>query len=82
MAPSGWLGEFLTLSSSEHNSIRGQFPSDAGVSSLSDILETGDVPQRFFLSPRACRGIVRRNDERGKTLVPALDRALREGMAD
>src|SRR5262245_40184971 len=29
-------------------------PNDASVCSLSAILETGDVPQRFFLSPKAC----------------------------
>jgi len=35
--------ECLTLNTSE-------WPKDAAVCSLSDILETGDVPQRFFLS--------------------------------
>src|ERR1700680_1811 len=35
--------EFLTLSISE-------FHSGAAASSLSDILETGDLPQRYFLS--------------------------------
>ena len=39
---------FLTLSGSE-------FPSVAVVSSLSDVLETGDVPQKFYLSPKAFR---------------------------
>ena len=42
-----------TLSTSE-------WPSDAAVCSLSDDLETGDVPQRFLLSATACRGILRR----------------------
>jgi hypothetical protein len=41
--------EFLTLNTSE-------WPSDAAVCSLSDILETGDVPQRYFLSAKACQG--------------------------
>lgn len=44
---------FLTLSTSE-------FHSGAAVCSLSDVLETGDVPQRYFLSARACRGYLRR----------------------
>ena len=35
-------------------------PSAAVASSLSDILETGDVPQRYYLSARACEGILRR----------------------
>jgi len=61
--------EFLTLSSSE-------FPSDADVCSLSDILETGDLPQRYYLSPRACAGILRRAEKRGRELPSALRYAL------
>ena len=45
--------EFLTLSISE-------FHSAADACSLSDVLEIGDVPQRFFLSSTACKGILRR----------------------
>jgi hypothetical protein len=52
-------------------------PNDAVASSLSGILETGDLPQRFFLSERACAGILRRAEKRGKTLPPALEHALR-----
>ena len=65
---------FLTLSGSE-------FRSDAGVSSLSDILETGDVPQKYFSSPKACRGILRRAEKRGRTLPQSLRLAL-EQVAD
>ena len=61
--------EFLTLSTSE-------WPSAAAVCSLSDILETGDVPQRFFLSATACRGILRRAEKRGKKLPEPLQNAL------
>jgi hypothetical protein len=46
------------------------------VCSLSDILETGAVPQRFFLSARACAGILRRAERRGKELPPQLQAAL------
>jgi len=46
------------------------------VCSLSDILETGDVPLRFFLTARACQGILRRADKRGKLLPPSLQEAL------
>ena len=60
---------FWTLSGSE-------FPKDAAVCSLSDVLETGDVPQKYFLSPKACRGILRRAETRGKELPPALQQAL------
>jgi hypothetical protein len=52
-------------------------PSVVVVSSLSDILETGDLPQRFFLSARACAGILRRAEKRGKSLPPSLAEALR-----
>jgi hypothetical protein len=52
--------------------------SDGGVCLLSDVLEeTGSVPPRFFLSPTACAGILRRAEKRGKKLPEALDRALR-----
>src|SRR3984885_7890475 len=60
---------YLTLSISE-------YPKDAVASSLSDILETGEVPRRYFLSGTACRGILRRADKRGKTLPPLLAHAL------
>ena len=66
--------EFLTLSTSE-------WPSAAAVCSLSDILETGDVPQRFFLSATACRGILRRAEKRGKELPQALSLALKTAAA-
>ena len=61
--------ESLTLSTSE-------FPSDGVASSLSDVLETGDLPQRFYLSPTACAGILRRAEGRGKELPEQLARAL------
>jgi len=63
--------EFLTLSISE-------FPSAGAASSLSDILETGDLPPRYFLSPKACAGILRRAEKRGKELPDQLRRALEE----
>ena len=74
-------GECLTLSMSEWTGIDGLSLNDAGVCSLSDILETGDVPQRYYLSAKACRGILRRAEKRGKTLPPQLARAL-QAVAD
>jgi hypothetical protein len=50
---------------------------DDGVCSLSDILETGDVPQRFYLSALACAGILRRAEKRGKMLLGHLAEALK-----
>ena len=68
--------ECLTLSSVEHAAFPERCPSDGAVSSLSDILETGDLPQRFFLTPKACAGILRRAEKRGKDLPLQLARAL------
>ena len=59
----------LTLNISEWHS-------DANVCSLSDTLEIGDLPQRFFLSATACKGILRRAEKRGKQLPPALAQTL------
>ena len=61
--------ESWTLSGSE-------WPSDADVCSLSHILERGTLPQRFYLSPKACAGILRRAEKRGKELPPMLKQAL------
>jgi len=69
--------ECWTLSLSEWTGLAGLSLNDDGVCSLSDVLETGDVPQRYYLSARACSGILRRAAKRGKTLPPLLARALR-----
>lgn len=69
---------FLTLSTSEHAAFPAPFPSDDGVCSLSDVLETGALPQRLFLTARACAGILRRAAARGKELPAPLEAALRQ----
>ena len=53
-----------------------EWPNDAAVCSLSDTLEIGVVPHRFFLSAKACAGILRRAGKRGKALPAALAAAL------
>jgi hypothetical protein len=63
-------GECLTLSTSE-------YPSDVAVCSLSQVLETGEIPQKFYLSQKACSGILRRAEKRGKTLPEPLEAALK-----
>ena len=60
---------FLTLNTSEWHK-------DAVVCSLSDTLETGDVPQKYYLSQKACAGILRRAEKRGKELPSMLKEAL------
>ena len=67
-------GECLTLSTSE-------FPKDAVVCSLSQVLDTGPIPQKYYLSQKACAGILRRAEKRGKTLPTALQIALTEVAA-
>ena len=70
--------ECWTLSTSEWNHTRVPSRSDGGVCSLSDILETGGVQPKFYLSRKACEGILRRAAKRGKALPVALEAALRE----
>ena len=62
------LGEYWTLNF-------GESPRDAEESSLSQILEA-TVPERYYLSPKACGGIIRRAGNRGKKLPPILEAAL------
>ena len=62
--------EFWTLNTSES-------PRDAVESSLSDVLvDPGNVPALYFLSRRACEGILRRAERRGRNLPPHLIEAL------
>lgn len=49
---------------------------------LSEVLETGPVPERYFLSKAACAGILRRAERRGKKLPAHLEAALLSGTAD
>ena len=67
----GSLTEFWTFNTSA-------LPNDARVSSLSDILEAGNVPRKYFLSPKACAGILRRAKNRGKDLPMTLRVALEQ----
>lgn len=70
-------GECWTLNTCEWTDTLVPFRSVDGVCSLSDILlETGDIPPRYYLSPAACRGILRRAASRGKELPKALRQAL------
>ena len=52
-----------------------EWPSAAVVCSLSDVLEDS-VPPKYFLSPKACSGILRRAERRGKRLPGQLTGAL------
>ncbi|MBS8228181.1 hypothetical protein DYI42_18295 [Vannielia litorea] len=65
----GRLGPLSTPNGSE-------WRSGAVACSLSSILETAAIPRKYFLSPTACAGILRRAEKRGKELPPALREAL------
>lgn len=59
----------------------GESPSVAVVSRLSQILEA-EVHPKYYLSAKACEGILRRAEQRGKELPPTLKDALeRQRMA-
>jgi hypothetical protein len=66
----GRLGGFSTLNMQA-------WRNDASVCSLSQILETGPIPSRYYLSVKACLGIIRRAAKRGKELPALLARALK-----
>lgn len=53
-----------------------EWRSGAVACSLSSTLETGSIASRFFLSGKACAGILRRAEARGKKLPEALRLAL------
>lgn len=69
-------GEFWTLNTSESTVTPTRFRNAAGAYLLSDILMDGVIPQKYFLSARACEGVLRRAEARGKTLPPLLEAAL------
>ena len=64
-----WDGVCLTAGISE-------CPSHVSESTLSGAIETGEAPERYFLSPNAARGIIRRSDRMGRNLFPPLRNAL------
>ena len=55
----------------------GIFPNEERESTLSQIL-MADVPQKYYLSQKACLGILRRASERGKKLPDVLELALKK----
>lgn len=58
----------------------GVFPNAENVSILSQILQAG-VPEKYYLSPKACLGILRRASARGKELPELLRKALERQAA-
>lgn len=58
----------------------GESPNVAAESTLSQILE-GNAPEKYYLSARACEGILKRAERRGKELPPMLREALEQVIA-
>ena len=65
-----WLGDSWTVNISE-------WPSAESVSLLSSTLEV-NAPEKYYLSARACQGILTRASRRGKKLPDLLQTALLE----
>lgn len=65
-----WLGDSWTVDISE-------WPSAESVSLLSSTLEV-NAPEKYYLSARACQGILTRASRRGKKLPDLLQTALLE----
>ena len=59
----------------------GEYPNVENASTLSAILEM-DVPDKYFLSAKACWGIIRRAESRQKEIPIILKVALLERMAE
>lgn len=53
----------------------GVYPNEENASSLSEILQA-NVQEKYYLSPKACQGILRRASARGKELPEVLRVAL------
>ena len=70
-------GGFWMLNMSEWNRTLLPSRSEDGVFSLSDILETGGHLWQHCLSRKACAGIIRRAEKRGKKLPELLEADLR-----
>lgn len=62
-------GELLTADTSAS-------PNLATESTLLGVIETGEVPEEYFLSPNAAKGILRRADRMGRPLFPPLRQSL------
>ena len=58
----------------------GVYPREDNVSTLSQILMEG-VPEKYYLSQKACLGILRRASSRGKVLPAVLQKALEKQAA-
>lgn len=68
--------ECWTLSGSEHNGSHLPSRSAGDVCSLSDVLEPEPVQPKYYLTAKACEGILRRASRKKKTLPKLLELIL------
>ena len=68
-------GDCLTLNTSEA-------PNHVRESTLWQVLVKGSIPERYYLSARACEGIINRADKKGKPLPQLLRLALEVTIAE
>ena len=71
-----WHGECLTLNIPEFPNFQERSRSEGSVCSLSDILVTGNIPARYYLSVKCAEGILRRAERRGRTLPEIMKAAM------
>jgi DNA (cytosine-5)-methyltransferase 1 len=64
-----WRGECLTAGTSES-------PNRAKGSLLLPVIETQSLQEKYFLSPNAAKGAIRRADQMGRSLFPPLRQAM------
>ena len=80
--PQAWLeGERLTPLGESLMLNIGEYPSVENESTLSEILED-NVPEKYYLSPKACLGILRRAKNKGRKLPDNLRIALEQKVAE
>jgi len=74
--PDEWVIEPLTPNSLEWLKGVGESFSLPCLVSLSHVLESGPVHQRYFLSEKVCSGILRRVNQKGKRLPELIRKSL------
>lgn len=80
--PQEWLeGERLTPLGESLMLNIGEYPSVENESTLSEILED-NVPEKYYLSPKACLGILRRAKNKGRKLPDNLRIVLEQKVAE
>jgi DNA (cytosine-5)-methyltransferase 1 len=60
-------GQYLNASAVPNNPVEGD---------LADVVQSSDVAEKFYLSPQACKGILRRKYEKDIKMNPELERLL------